>query len=551
MKKKLLIAMIIILGANSIYADGKYADSDWFSKMFKTMNCDKARKVFYRKLNYGSQYTFYLDVANNSNVPMKFTDVKVLVGEKYDFDGQSSFPAYKWADAIIKKKGVLMPGETVKVREVKTPYPINSFPPKKAKEINDGDLILAYTLEYKKKNKNTGEWDGPFSKLDSCIVYSIDFDENLLIQPEQKQESIKEPETKVSKKVVKKLNTISTPNILNTPYGLPKKHMVYTPSGCALLNPYPTQDNHQSITWTGSCVNGALDGAGVLQWYKDGKKDGEAENIWLSKGTYTIDKDIADWGIFLIEKTSASNCKFVFPNSYAHEDSPIFDNLDIEYVDGCKNNANNKVNIYLNGEIFARYNGEIIKHAIPANGELEFMNGDIYQMGKEPEFYAILTTAIVRGWSDGIHLLRHKRKNEVNPELFDIRLGFDSDVAPIEIDNQKALGLNLSMTSTDNIVTLNYDVKAKNPSMLNKKRYIIDLQVEIKYHEKTIAWGMGSRKDKEYLKKVSIILEKENNYQTQNSLELKKFFTYINALGTTITLSDFKYDVKVLSIYGE
>ena len=72
-------------------------------------------------------------------------------------------------------------------------------------------------------------------------------------------------------------------------------------NGCKKWNPEPVP--HETITWTGKCVNGFIDGYGTLQWYKDSivgnKYIGNIINSRYSgQGTQTLsngDKYVGEW----------------------------------------------------------------------------------------------------------------------------------------------------------------------------------------------------------------------------------------------------------------
>ena len=42
-------------------------------------------------------------------------------------------------------------------------------------------------------------------------------------------------------------------------------------NGCKLWNPYPLPNEPETITWTGECVDGYIEGYGILKWYGSGK----------------------------------------------------------------------------------------------------------------------------------------------------------------------------------------------------------------------------------------------------------------------------------------
>ena len=61
-------------------------------------------------------------------------------------------------------------------------------------------------------------------------------------------------------------------------------------NGCKAVNPFPRPG--ETVTWTGACVNGKMDGDGVMQWLVDGKPDdryeGRMSGGWAQgKGTLT------------------------------------------------------------------------------------------------------------------------------------------------------------------------------------------------------------------------------------------------------------------------
>jgi hypothetical protein len=61
-------------------------------------------------------------------------------------------------------------------------------------------------------------------------------------------------------------------------------------NGCKVANPFPQAG--ESVTWSGQCANGTADGAGLLEWYINGKAtdryEGTLKQGWAEgKGTLT------------------------------------------------------------------------------------------------------------------------------------------------------------------------------------------------------------------------------------------------------------------------
>jgi hypothetical protein len=61
-------------------------------------------------------------------------------------------------------------------------------------------------------------------------------------------------------------------------------------SGCQVWNPNPQLE--ESVSWSGSCVNGRAEGHGIAQWSKDGNPSETDEGEWrqgrqTGKGTQT------------------------------------------------------------------------------------------------------------------------------------------------------------------------------------------------------------------------------------------------------------------------
>jgi|EndMetStandDraft_2_1072991.scaffolds.fasta_scaffold05260_5 hypothetical protein len=61
---------------------------------------------------------------------------------------------------------------------------------------------------------------------------------------------------------------------------------------CKLWIPCPQRD--ETMTWSGDCVGGLVDGRGVLQWFIGGKPDGRYEGtvdegFWHGRGVYTVE----------------------------------------------------------------------------------------------------------------------------------------------------------------------------------------------------------------------------------------------------------------------
>jgi hypothetical protein len=49
-------------------------------------------------------------------------------------------------------------------------------------------------------------------------------------------------------------------------------------NGCRVLNPHPTAE--ESITWSGACLEGYAEGAGVLQWFRAGRPRTRVEGVF-------------------------------------------------------------------------------------------------------------------------------------------------------------------------------------------------------------------------------------------------------------------------------
>lgn len=87
-------------------------------------------------------------------------------------------------------------------------------------------------------------------------------------------------------------------NVLN----LIKNDIVTDQNGCKLINPNPSQNGKESITWTGSCRDGFLNGYGIMTWYLNGKKNENEKLKGVFNGILMEEKDLysADYGLYIL-----------------------------------------------------------------------------------------------------------------------------------------------------------------------------------------------------------------------------------------------------------
>ena len=73
-------------------------------------------------------------------------------------------------------------------------------------------------------------------------------------------------------------------------------------TGCRIRNPTPQP--RESVTWSGACPNGIAEGAGVLEWFDDGRPtdryDGEIRDGWehgrgIATSTVIADRYEGEW----------------------------------------------------------------------------------------------------------------------------------------------------------------------------------------------------------------------------------------------------------------
>ncbi len=353
-----------------------------------------------------------------------------------------------------------------------------------------------------------------------------------------------------SPKIVKKNHTASFSNT-NYAQSVPERYIVKTSNGCALVNPTTPQGN-ESISWTGGCKDGLLDGYGKLQWYQNGKKNGQAKWKHMYKGFFGLSKENYSPKIPIIENTNTSDkCNFMFPSPYTLNNSPLSKYFYAEFVGGCKNNGN-EVNIYFNNKLFARYQGKIYRNSLPTDGKLEMYYGKIYKTGSHNgDRYA--TSKTYQDWINGLRLISQKNEKKVNIDAnaFIMKIGFNSKPNSVMIKNENLLGFNIDMTHTKNLITLEYDIYPKNISQLTKNKYTIELEVKIAYKETQSMGSVGITDNKVMYDNITIELERSKDYRSDGKKPLYNINTYLSGLGTKMIKSDFEPSIKVVSIQGE
>ncbi len=330
---------------------------------------------------------------------------------------------------------------------------------------------------------------------------------------------------------------------------IPEKYLAKTNSGCALVNPLPK--GNESISWTGECKDGFLDGHGELQWFKNGKHNGAATTETIYKGLYSLTKENNSPKMPIIMNTSGK-CYFMLPSFYALSNSPIREYFYAQFVGGCKNNKYNKVNIYFNKKLYAVYKGKIYRESLPTEGKLEMYYGKTYKTGSHNgDRYA--TSKTYQDWIDGLRVISQKNEGRTNLDANDfiMKIGFNSKPTPVIVNNKNILGFSIDLTSTRNSIDLKYDIRPKNKSNLTQNKYIVELEVKITYKETQSMGFIGITDNKVIYDNITIELERSEGYQSSGKKTLYNIKTYLSGLGTKMVKSNFKLNVKVISIQGK
>ena len=204
----------------------------------------------------------------------------------------------------------------------------------------------------------------------------------------------------------------------------------------------------------------------------------------------------------------------------------------------------------------------------PKGNEIgKLYNGNTVKiLAERDKWYKVQTSSGLVGWSHGnwlklINAKRQKKNNTylesdyTNPNISEndlvIKIGFNAKPSKVGVQNNNLLGFNLALTNTKNSIYLQYDIYPKYPNKFKLNNYIIKLEAKISYEEKTAMGWFPIFEQKTIYEYVSIKLSKKNLYHAKGKKLLKKINTYIQGMGLTITRSDFKTEIKLVSIKGK
>lgn len=343
---------------------------------------------------------------------------------------------------------------------------------------------------------------------------------------------------------VKSGYTSSNERTKNIP--IPNQFLVKTASGCGAVNPRPI--GNESITWTGKCVNGRIDGFGTLTWYQNGEKDTVKAGQHYRNG-FSLKISHNDWEDHMITSSTNPKCGFVMPVHAAWRKGGASKLMDVEFKGGCGSNYQGQVKIFFNNRLFAIYRGKLARgNKLPVEGELTYFSGDVYKMGKDPQGY-LTSGSMIRGWYDEAHLIRNGEvKSRLSDSDFEIKIGFNTDPTRVRTQYGKIIGFNVRTLNSSNDVILNYSINPKYKSKLTKKQYSMTLEIKIDYTETGSMGFLSMSKDKVVYDYVQITLKRANGYETDGKSKLRKISTFRRALGVNIKKHNFRPSVRIVSI---
>lgn len=189
-------------------------------------------------------------------------------------------------------------------------------------------------------------------------------------------------------------------------------------------------------------------------------------------------------------------------------------------------------------------------------------------LSERGKWYKVRTSSGLVGWSHGgwikltnIIKKTQKRNNTylessyINSNISEndlmIKIGINTKPSKVGVQDNHLLGFNLALTNTKNSINLQYDIYPKYQKKFKLNEYIIKLEAKISYEEKTAMGWFPIFEKKTIYEYITIKLSKNNLYHAKGKKLLKRINTYIQGMGLTITKSDFKTKIKLISIKGK
>lgn len=148
MRKIILLVIISLFSISQSY---------WYS-------CDQ---TFEWKLRYWYEYRFYDEFSNNSWKSVWISSVDVNYTEEYDYNGSSNFPTFSWTTWFAWKGYVLNNGDSGRVIEADSKYPINYYPATRSRN----NFVIQYDAEY--YEKVGWVWSSTPKRHTECKYYEV------------------------------------------------------------------------------------------------------------------------------------------------------------------------------------------------------------------------------------------------------------------------------------------------------------------------------------------------------------------------------------------
>lgn len=155
----------------------------WLGDTLRQSGCRDA-KIYLRDMEYGYQYKFHLKVtAKNTDIGL--SNVIPIFSERADLNGSPEVPKFVWSNVLTEQKHVITKDSSVVAVYSDTMYPVRFTPD--AENYNDAhaDLVIAYKLKFYENHGSN--WDGPYERVDSCVLYRII---GPALKPDEREQSI-------------------------------------------------------------------------------------------------------------------------------------------------------------------------------------------------------------------------------------------------------------------------------------------------------------------------------------------------------------------------
>ncbi|MDP2102501.1 MAG: DUF1566 domain-containing protein [Methylotenera sp.] len=141
----------------------------WVKTKFQELGCGGAN-IRTAKLKYGKVYNFDWSISAQGKA-LGIKEIRATQVERFDFNATPSFPEVVFSEELKRADFKIKTNTIISAVQSKGVYPI--MLKHDEKHLNDAhaDLMVAYTLKYYEQEGD--EWQGPYEKVHTCILYRI------------------------------------------------------------------------------------------------------------------------------------------------------------------------------------------------------------------------------------------------------------------------------------------------------------------------------------------------------------------------------------------